>query len=74
MDAEELDDYYAGSFGRPVHQPHAMTGDRDEAQECVQEAFVRAWWHRGRAALAELLSDDATSTAPGARTGGASHA
>jgi RNA polymerase sigma-70 factor (ECF subfamily) len=23
-----------------------MIGDRDEAQECVQEAFVRAWTHR----------------------------
>ena len=23
-----------------------MIGDRDEAQECVQEAFVRAWSHR----------------------------
>ena len=48
MDAEEFDDFYAASFGRLVHQLHAMTGDRDEAQECVQEAFVRAWSHRGR--------------------------
>jgi RNA polymerase sigma-70 factor (ECF subfamily) len=48
MDAEEFDDLYAASFGRLVHQLHAMIGDRDEAQECVQEAFVRAWSHRGR--------------------------
>jgi RNA polymerase sigma-70 factor (ECF subfamily) len=48
MDAEEFDDFYAASFGRLVHQLHAMIGDRDEAQECVQEAFVRAWSHRGR--------------------------
>lgn len=48
MDAEEFDDFYAASFGRLVHQLHVMIGDRDEAQECVQEAFVRAWSHRGR--------------------------
>jgi len=46
MDAEEFDDFYAASFHRLVHQVHAMIGDRDEAQECVQEAFVRAWSHR----------------------------
>ena len=46
MEAEEFDDFYAASFRRLVHQLHAMTGDRDEAQDCVQEAFVRAWSHR----------------------------
>lgn len=46
MDAEEFDDFYAVSFQRLVGQVYAMTGDRDEAQECVQEAFVRAWSHR----------------------------
>lgn len=46
MDAEEFDDFYAASFQRLVGQVHAMIGDRDEAQECVQEAFVRAWSHR----------------------------
>jgi RNA polymerase sigma-70 factor (ECF subfamily) len=46
MDAEEFDDFYAGSFARLVGQLHAMIGDRDEAHECVQEAFVRAWSHR----------------------------
>lgn len=46
MDAEEFDDFYAVSFQRLVGQVYAMIGDRDEAQECVQEAFVRAWSHR----------------------------
>ena len=46
MSPEEFDDFYAGSFGRLVGHVHAMIGDRDEAQECVQEAFVRAWSHR----------------------------
>jgi RNA polymerase sigma-70 factor (ECF subfamily) len=46
MDAEAFDEFYAVSFGRLVGQIYAMIGDRDEAQECVQEAFVRAWSHR----------------------------
>ena len=46
MDEAEFDDFYTGSFARVTAQLHAMIGDRDEAQECVQEAFVRAWSHR----------------------------
>lgn len=46
MDAEEFDSFYAASFRRLVAQVYAMTGDRDKAQACVQEAFVRAWSHR----------------------------
>lgn len=46
MDAEEFDSFYTASFDRVVGQVYAMIGDRDEAQECVQEAFVRAWSHR----------------------------
>lgn len=46
MDAEEFDSFYAASFSRLVGQLHAMIGNRDEAHECVQEAFVRAWSHR----------------------------
>jgi RNA polymerase sigma-70 factor (ECF subfamily) len=46
MDAEAFDAFYAESFRRLVNQLYAMVGDRDEAQECVQEAFVRAWSHR----------------------------
>ena len=46
MDAEAFDEFYAASFARLVGQVYALIGDRDEAQECVQEAFVRAWSHR----------------------------
>lgn len=46
MDQAAFDDFYAASFQRLVGQVFAMIGDRDEAQECVQEAFVRAWAHR----------------------------
>ena len=43
MEAEEFDDFYSASFARLTGQLYAMIGNRDEAQECVQEAFVRAW-------------------------------
>lgn len=46
MDEREFDDFYAASFERITAQVYAMIGNRDEAQECVQEAFVRAWAHR----------------------------
>ena len=48
MDETEFDEFYAASFGRLVGQLQAMIGNRDEAQECVQEAFARAWSHRGK--------------------------
>ncbi len=44
----EFTSFYAASFARLVGQLHAMTGDRAEAQDAVQEAFVRAWTHRSR--------------------------
>jgi RNA polymerase sigma-70 factor (ECF subfamily) len=46
MDEREFDDFYTASFRRLTNQVYAMIGDRDEAQECVQEAFVKAWAHR----------------------------
>jgi RNA polymerase sigma-70 factor (ECF subfamily) len=46
MDEAEFDDFYTSSFARVTAQVYAMIGERDEAQECVQEAFVRAWSHR----------------------------
>ena len=48
MSPEEFDDFYANSFRRLVGQLQAMIGGRDEAQECVQEAFARAWSHRAK--------------------------
>ncbi|TIC86815.1 SigE family RNA polymerase sigma factor [Nocardioides sp. GY 10113] len=46
MDADEFDDLYDASFRRITGQVYAMIGNLDEATECVQEAFARAWAHR----------------------------
>ena len=46
MDETEFDDFYLASLGRVTAQVYAMIGDWDEAQECAQEAFARAWSHR----------------------------
>ena len=35
--------FYEGSAPSVVRQLHAMTGDLQEAQDCVQEAYARAW-------------------------------
>ena len=53
MDEREFDEFYAASFRRLTNQVCAMIGNRDEAQECVQEAFVRAWAHRRSLARAD---------------------
>ena len=47
MEREEFAEFYAASFQRLVGQLYAMTGDQCEAQDAVQEAFVRAWARRG---------------------------
>ena len=46
MDAAEFDQFYASSACRLVGILYAMTGDLAEAQDVVQEAFIRAWDHR----------------------------
>ena len=46
MSPEQFTEFYAASFRRLVGQVYAMTGDQAEAQDAVQEAFVRAWAHR----------------------------
>ena len=42
-EAESFDDFYASTAPVLVRQVHALTGDLAEAQDCVQEAYARAW-------------------------------
>ena len=53
MDEQQFDELYAASFRRLAAQLYALTGDREEATDCVQEAFVRAWAHRRSLSSAE---------------------
>ena len=53
VDEAEFDAFYQRSFVRLVGQLYAMTGDFAEAQDVVQEAFVRAWDRRDQLAAAE---------------------
>jgi RNA polymerase sigma-70 factor (ECF subfamily) len=48
LDREEFTSFYATTFQRLVGQLYAMTGDQAEAQDAVQEAFVRAWARHGK--------------------------
>jgi RNA polymerase sigma-70 factor, ECF subfamily len=49
-DSTGFDAFYAASSRRVLHALYAMTGDLGEAQDCVQEAYARAWqrWERVR--------------------------
>lgn len=38
-----FDAFYAATAASLVRQLHAFTGDLAEAQDCVQEAYARAW-------------------------------
>ena len=42
--------FYAGSARRLLTQLYLVTGDVEEARDCLQEAFARAWtrWDAGR--------------------------
>jgi RNA polymerase sigma-70 factor (ECF subfamily) len=46
VDQGEFDQFYAATAPRLVGQLTAMLGSFAEAQDCVQEAFVKAWLHR----------------------------
>ncbi|MEV4612947.1 SigE family RNA polymerase sigma factor [Kitasatospora sp. NPDC049258] len=48
MTDEEYNAFYLSSFSPLVRQIYAMTGDFSEAQDAVQEAFVRGWAQRAR--------------------------
>ena len=52
MTPEEFDHLYAACASRLVSQVALLTGDVGEAQDAVQEAFIRAWDHRDRIELA----------------------
>ncbi|GAA2193913.1 SigE family RNA polymerase sigma factor [Micromonospora lupini] len=47
-DGDAVSELYAGCFRRLVVQLYAVTGDLNEAQEAVQEAFTRALVAPGR--------------------------
>ncbi len=53
MEASEFDEFYTASFRRVTGQVYAMIGDFEEATECTQEAFARAWAHRRKLDRAE---------------------
>jgi len=48
QNADDFDEFYATTSRRLVGQLFAMTGDLQEAQDAVQEAYIRAWqrWPR----------------------------
>jgi RNA polymerase sigma-70 factor, ECF subfamily len=45
---EDYRAFYASAFARLVGQVYLLTGDFAEAQDAVQEAFIRAWSRRRR--------------------------
>jgi RNA polymerase sigma-70 factor (ECF subfamily) len=49
-DADGFDELYASTSPRLLRYAYALTGDLAEAQDVVQEAYVRAWRHWGQVA------------------------
>lgn len=54
MTDEDYRAYYTAAFPRLVGQVYLLTGDLGEAQDVVQEAFVRAWGRRRRFADGDM--------------------
>jgi RNA polymerase sigma-70 factor (ECF subfamily) len=46
LTVEEFEEFYAQTVGRLTGQLYVMLGDHQEAQDVVQEAFVRGWSRR----------------------------
>lgn len=48
MQDPDFDAVYAATAPRLIHQLYLVVGDLSEAQDCVQEAYARAWvrWER----------------------------
>jgi RNA polymerase sigma-70 factor, ECF subfamily len=46
LDEVEFDEFYSASYRRVCGQVFAMIGSVEEAQDCTQEAFAKAWAHR----------------------------
>lgn len=44
-DPNSFDEFYRSTSARLLRYGYAVTGDRDEAQDLVQEAYTRAWRH-----------------------------
>lgn len=42
-DATGFDEFYRATSARVLRYAYAVTGDRSEAQDAVQEAYTRAW-------------------------------
>jgi RNA polymerase sigma-70 factor (sigma-E family) len=46
LTVEEFEEFYAQTVGRLTGQLYVMLGDQQEAQDVVQEAFVKGWGRR----------------------------
>lgn len=48
VNEQEFDEFYDARFSSLVRAVYLQTGDVARAEDCVQEAFVRAWQQRRR--------------------------
>jgi RNA polymerase sigma-70 factor (ECF subfamily) len=52
-EAAKFDAFYRATSRAVLHQMYAMTGNIDDARECVQEAYTRAWQHWSKVSCAD---------------------